>query len=134
MKKIVICALLLFITAHPARSEEYAAEVTTKNGTFFVPVEVENGEVTVVYWSEEDHMPVYGGEIFEKKAWAVDSKGKNVDVFIEDYEELDREEYYAGHTHYTWDLQETSGGSDDELEEEDLEEEEEDDGYIHIRM
>lgn len=133
MKKIVISFVLLFIAAYPARSEEYDAEVTTKKGTFSVPVEVENGEVTTVYWNDEDHMPLYGGELFNRKAWAVDSAGKNVDVLVKGYEEPDTEEYYAGYDHYTWDLKKAAGDSDSDIVVEEEGKTEEDD-YIYIRM
>lgn len=62
----------------------YDAEVTTESGTYTVPVEVENGEVTHVEWPNGGAMHVYGGELTGGSASGTNSRGESVDIQISD--------------------------------------------------
>jgi hypothetical protein len=62
------------------------AEVTTDSGTYNVPVEVENGEVTGVQWPNGGTMSVTGADIEDGEAIDTNSKGNSVSIEIDDPE------------------------------------------------
>lgn len=62
----------------------YDATVTTQSGSYTVPVEVENGEVSHVYWPNGGAMTVYGGELDGSDANGINSRGDFVTIKIEE--------------------------------------------------
>lgn len=69
----------------------YDATVTTDSGSYSVPVEVEDGEVTQVYWPNGGDMTVYGGEISDGEASGTNSRGESVSIELEDYNDESEE-------------------------------------------
>jgi len=69
----------------PVFSEEYDATVTTDSGSYSVPVEVEDGEVTQVHWPNGGDMTVSGAEISGGEATGFNSRGDSVSVELDDY-------------------------------------------------
>lgn len=54
--------------------------------SYSVPVEVEDGEVTVVHWPNGGNMIVSGAEISDGEASGVNSRGDSVNIELdEDY-------------------------------------------------
>ena len=64
----------------------YSATVTTDSGSYTVPVEVEDGEVSRVEWPNGGNMHVYGGDLDGDKAFGRNSDGESVHVQIDDLE------------------------------------------------
>lgn len=86
MLRIIISLFFLTIPLIPNTSaEEYDAVVTTDSGSYTVPVEVEDGEVTHVYWPNGGAMNVYGGELSDGEAVGTNSRGETVSVEVDDY-------------------------------------------------
>jgi len=76
-----------------AKAETYDATVTTDSGSYVVPVEIENGEVTTVYWPNGGDMTVSGADIIERSASGFNSRGESVDIEIDGYDdEVDMEQ------------------------------------------
>ena len=86
----LIC-LILFLGV-TCLAEEYEATVTTPSGSYSVPVEVEDGEVTTVYWPSGGNMHVYGAEIDDGEASGTNSRGDTIDISIDDYKSDDESE------------------------------------------
>jgi type 1 fimbria pilin len=84
---IVGLILILLFSYFPVFSEDgtYDATVTTDSGTYTVPVEVEDGEVTEVHWPNGGDMSVSGAEISDSEATGVNSRGDSVTIELEDY-------------------------------------------------
>ncbi len=61
----------------------YDATVTTSSGTYSVPVEVEDGEVTHVEWPNGGHMSVDGAEIEDSEAEGYNSRGDLIEIEID---------------------------------------------------
>jgi|SRR3989338_4879864 len=89
----LILILLLVILPSFICSEDgtYDATVTTDSGSYSVPVEVEDGEVTQVYWPNGGDMTVYGGEISDGEASGTNSRGESVSIELEDYNDESEE-------------------------------------------
>ncbi len=88
MKKILVFAIvmvLLIALCSPAIAETYDAAVTTDSGTYSVPVEVEDGEVTTVYWPNGGDMSVSGAYLDGYTADGSNSRGDSVQIEIDDY-------------------------------------------------
>lgn len=88
MRVLSFLAAVTLLSA-PAFSEEvddgtYDATVTTSSGTYTVPVEVEDGEVTEVHWPNGGHMNVVGGELDDGAASGSSYDGRWVDVEIDE--------------------------------------------------
>jgi len=91
MKSVFVLAVLLFVTAASAQENEdgtytdgiYDAEVTTNSGTYTVPVEVEDGEVTHVQWPNGGDMSVDGAQLDGGSASGTNSRGETVDIEIQ---------------------------------------------------
>lgn len=88
MKYILLILMFLTISI-TAKAEEladgtYDATVTTPSGTYTVPVEVEDGEVTHVNWPNGGNMSVSGGELEDGEASGYNSRGDSVDIDIEE--------------------------------------------------
>lgn len=86
MKKttaILLCSLCLIAISGYVSAEEYNAVVTTAIGTYDVPVEVENGEVTTVYWSNSDDMSVNGALIDDGTASGYNSEGDSIGIELD---------------------------------------------------
>ena len=88
---ITTCLLLtLTIISFQALADDYVgdgtydATVTTSSGTYYVPVEVEDGEVTEVHWPNGGDMTVDGAEIDDSEASGYNSRGDYVDIEIDD--------------------------------------------------
>ena len=62
----------------------YDALVTTRSGTYSVPVEVDSGEVTHVHWPNGGHMDVINGELDGGVANGFNLRGDPVQVEIND--------------------------------------------------
>lgn len=91
---IIRGAILLLVTIIPVLSlaDEYDATVTTSGGSYSVPVEVENGEVTTVHWPNGGNMHVYGADVSGGEASGYNSRGDSVDISIDDYNDDSGEE------------------------------------------
>lgn len=89
----LILILLLVILPSFACSEDgaYDATVTTDSGSYSVPVEVEDGEVAQVHWSNGGDMTVYGAEISDGEASGTNSRGDSVSIELEDYDDESEE-------------------------------------------
>lgn len=61
----------------------YDAIVTTSSGTYTVPVEVENGEVSIVHWPNGGDMDVYEGELYGTETTGSNSLGESIDIEID---------------------------------------------------
>ena len=86
MKQLLIGCLLLFGSNSFVLAEEHDATVTTNSGSYTVPVEVEDGAVTYVYWPNGGNMNVYGAAIEDGQASGYNSRGESVDIELDDYE------------------------------------------------
>ena len=91
MYKLKYSALfaLLLLPVHAIAQEgiengTYDAVVTTSSGSYTVPVEVEDGEVTHVEWPNGGHMSVDGGELDGEYASGTNSRGDYIDIEIEE--------------------------------------------------
>lgn len=62
----------------------YDATVTTSSGTYTVPVEVEDGEVSHVQWPNGGNMSVNGAEIEDNEASGYNSRGDYVEIEIDE--------------------------------------------------
>jgi len=92
MKKLILFCAMLFLST-PALSQDdysqlpdgtYDATVTTKSGSYGVPVEVQGGEVGVVHWPNGGNMHVYGADIDSSgDASGSNSKGDYVQIEIQ---------------------------------------------------
>lgn len=87
--KFTILMGLLLVFSLPISAQEYDdgtydATVTTESGTYTVPVEVEDGEVTGVYWPNGGQMHVLGGDIDGSSASGSSYDGRWVDVEIDE--------------------------------------------------
>jgi hypothetical protein len=76
--KLVLFTALLCTTY--AFADEQTATVTTKSGTYTVPVQVENGQVTHVEWPNGGNMSVRGGELNGGQADGQNSRGDAVHI------------------------------------------------------
>ena len=70
----------------------YDAHVKTDSGTYRVPVEVEDGEVTSIRWPNGGHMRLHGAEIEDDEAVGRSSDGDRFRIEIDDLEYKDHEE------------------------------------------
>jgi len=86
-KKIIMFVITLLLISSSGWAETYDAEVTTDSGTYSVPVEVEDGEVTYVHWPSGGNMHVYGGDLDDGYASGINSRGDIIQVEINDYED-----------------------------------------------
>ena len=94
MRKFILVSFLLAVSL-PAMAEDwdsdgvpddgtYDATVTTSSGSYTVPVEVENGEVSEVHWPNGGEMNVYGGNIDEGEATGYNSRGDYISIEIDE--------------------------------------------------
>lgn len=83
---IQILLLTSFTNLSFAQVEDgtYDATVTTSSGSYTVSVEVEDGEVTTVYWPNGGDMSLSGAEISDLEASGYNSQGDYVDIEIEE--------------------------------------------------
>lgn len=92
--KLILMALVLSygILAASAKADAgpldgtYDARVTTDSGTYSVPVEVENGEVTRVEWPNGGRMHMYGADIEGSEATGYNSDGNRIQIEIDGLE------------------------------------------------
>jgi len=89
MNKIFLLVVFLTVIILPlhsfAEDGTYDATVTTDSGTYAVPVEVEDGEVTQVHWPNGGDMSASGADIVDGQASGVNSNGDSVDIEVDDY-------------------------------------------------
>jgi hypothetical protein len=64
----------------------YDARVRTDSGVYRVPVEVEDGEVTVIRWPNGGRMRVQGAELDDGEAIGHSSRGDRVQIEVDDLE------------------------------------------------
>jgi hypothetical protein len=82
---IILITITSFSTNALSEDGTYDALVTTQSGTYTVPVEVENGEVTSVQWPNGGNMHVYGGDIDNGEVTgASNSRGDFINIEIDD--------------------------------------------------
>lgn len=74
----------------------YDARVKTDSGTYRVPVEVEDGEVTKVRWPTGGHMRLRGAEIEDGEAAGSNFEGERFRIEIDDIEYEDHEGSSSG--------------------------------------
>lgn len=74
----------------------YDARVRTDSGTYRVPVEVEDGEVTSIRWPNGGRMRLRGAEIDDSEAVGRNSEGNRFKIEIDDLEYENREESESG--------------------------------------
>ena len=74
--------LLLGWGVTPAIADEYEATVTTDSGTYTVPVEVEDGEVTKVDWPNGGRMNVTGADIDDGEADGTNLEGDSIHIVL----------------------------------------------------
>jgi hypothetical protein len=90
MKKTPVLVLVFLVglvgLINNAKAEDgtFDAVVTTNSGSYTVPVEVEDGEVTHVYWSNGGAMSVDGAELDDNEASGTNSRGEPVSIEIDD--------------------------------------------------
>ena len=70
----------------------YDARVKTDSGTYRVPVEVEDGEVTSIRWPNGGRMRIRGAEIEDGEAVGRRSDGDRFKIEIDDLEYENHEE------------------------------------------
>jgi len=85
-KIFLLLISLIFVSFVYADDGTYDATVTTDSGSYSVPVEVEDGEVTSVHWSNGGDMTLSGAEISDGEADGVNSRGDSVHIEIDDYD------------------------------------------------
>lgn len=69
------------------------ATVATDSGSYSVPVEVEGGEVTAVYWPNGGAMTVSGADIEGTEASGVNSNGDVVNIELDEQPATEDEQY-----------------------------------------
>lgn len=103
MKEICkLCFPLLFLSLLLVTSPTFAdsspvdgtydARVKTDSGTYRVPVEVEDGEVTSIRWPNGGHMRLRGAEIEDGETVGRSSEGDRFRIEIDDLEYENHEE------------------------------------------
>lgn len=80
--------MLMALASVPAIADiedgTHDATVTTDSGTYSVPVEVEDGEVTEVHWPNGGDMTVDGAEIDGGEASGYNSRGDYINIEIDE--------------------------------------------------
>ncbi len=79
-----ILLTLLPISAFAVEDGTHDAVVTTDSGTYTVPVEVEDDEVTEVHWPNGGNMHVYSGEIDDGEATGYNSRGDSIQIELDE--------------------------------------------------
>ena len=90
--KIIYLTILLFIFFYSyslAEDGTYDATVTTQSGSYTVPVEVEDGQVTHVDWPNGGHMTVDGADLQGGEADGTNLRGDSVHVELDDPQAAD---------------------------------------------
>jgi hypothetical protein len=84
---ILIVFILPLLAYSYVLSEDgrFEAKVTTDSGTYSVPVEVLDGEVVQIDWTNEKKVAVSGAKINDGEATGVDSNGDSVSIKLKDY-------------------------------------------------
>jgi hypothetical protein len=85
---MLVCAAFS-AAPYPAQAQSiedgtHDATVTTRSGSYTVPVEIEDGEVTTVHWPNGGNMHVMGADLDDTEASGTNSRGDLVDVEIDD--------------------------------------------------
>lgn len=81
---VAVFFLLLPLTqAEEVEDGTHDATVTTKSGTYTVPVEVEDGKVTHVEWPKGGNMSVDDAELDDGTASGTNSRGEDVEIEID---------------------------------------------------
>lgn len=89
---LVTCSIAnLAVADSQIRDGRYDARVRTDSGSYRVPVEVENGEVTRIIWPNGGRMRIRGAEIDGGEAYGRNSEGDRVRIEIDslEYDEED---------------------------------------------
>ena len=86
MKNVLFALALTFLTipAFAVEDGTYDAVVTTDSGSYTVPVEIEDGEVTYVHWPNGGDMTLFGAEIIDCEATGTNSRGDSITIEVED--------------------------------------------------
>lgn len=82
---VLVCVTMTVSAATPLDGE-YRARVRTQSGTYTVPVEVEDGEVTSIRWPNGGRMRVRGADLDDGDAVGRDSDGRRYQIEVEDLE------------------------------------------------
>lgn len=88
---LLLVASLTFADSNPVDGT-YDARVKTDSGTYRVPVEVEDGEVTSIRWPNGGRMRIRGAEIEDGEAVGRSSDGDRFRIEIDDLEYENNEE------------------------------------------
>lgn len=88
MQHFFLMLFALLMLTHPAHANDvedgtYHATVSTPSGTYTVPVEVEDGEVTHVEWPNGGNMSIHGADINDGEASGYNSRGDSVQIEID---------------------------------------------------
>lgn len=100
---IIVISLLITMPLYAAEDGTYDAVVTSDNGSYTVPIEVEDDEVTIIYWPNGGAMHLYGAELDGTEATGTssdDDREYSVEInestfedeVCEDYEECTENE------------------------------------------
>ena len=82
---IIYIAILLFgVGVISLHADIYDAEVTTDSGIYTVPVEVEDGEVSKVYWPNGGAMTVTDADLEDNEADGTNLRGDSIHIELED--------------------------------------------------
>jgi hypothetical protein len=83
---LLLLCLCTAIRASGPVDGTYDAQVETDSGTYSVPIEVENGEVSEVHWPNGGNMSLRGAEIEDGEATGTNSRGDSVRIQMDDSE------------------------------------------------
>ena len=81
---LLVLLLMAFSSFGFTEDGTYDAVVTTDSGSYTVPVEVEDGEVTHVDWPNGGRMTVDGAELQDGEADGINSRGASVHIDLDD--------------------------------------------------
>jgi hypothetical protein len=84
MRSLELALSILLLALPAVWADEQEAEVTTPSGTYIVPVEVEDGQVTHVIWPNGGHMHVIGADIENGEADGTNLQGDSVHVELDE--------------------------------------------------
>jgi hypothetical protein len=83
----LILSQLIPSSSHAERrsfSRRYNAQIVTEQGTYNVPVDVRNGEVTSVRWPRGKKLDLRGADLNDGTAYGRDLYGDRIKVSIDD--------------------------------------------------
>ena len=85
-RTILLSSFAFFSVVSFCYADQRDAEVTTDAISYTVPVEVDNGKVTYVYWPNGRIWSLTGADISDGEASGMDFLGRAVHVRLDNYE------------------------------------------------